>query len=171
MQPRIPLAFQAARAHCRLASSFSSTRSPKFFTTGLPSRSSPCCCVNCTAQLGVVCNHAERALDAVIYVLDKGVEEHRCQGGALGDTTRDRPPPTRRTVDHNPLAAISQPLCNPSNGPPFKRTPLQFREKDVVRDHVKGFAEVQIDDIHHPSSKLSLHHRRPPDWSGKICPR
>lgn len=41
MQPRIPLAFQAARAHCRLASSFSSTRIPKFFTTGLPSRSSP----------------------------------------------------------------------------------------------------------------------------------
>ena len=29
--------------------------------------------------------------------------------------------------------------------------PLQFREKDVVRDHVKGFAEVQVDDIHHPS--------------------
>ena len=124
-------------------------------------------CIHCTAQLGVVCNHAERALDAVTYVLDKGVEEHRCQGGALGDTTRDRPPPTRRTVDHNPLAAISQPLCNPSNGPPFKRTPLQFREKDVVRDHVKGFAEGQGDDIRLPSPVHPpvppLHHRGPPD--------
>ena len=28
--------------------------------------------------------------------------------------------------------------------------PLQFREKDVVRDHVKGLAEVQVDDIHLP---------------------
>ena len=29
--------------------------------------------------------------------------------------------------------------------------PLQIREKDVVRDHVKDFAEVQVDDIHRPS--------------------
>jgi len=48
------------------------------------------------------------------------------------------------------LAASSQPTPNPLNSPSFKCTPLQFRQKDVVRDHVKGLAEVQVDDIHHP---------------------
>ena len=35
MQPRIPLAFQAARAHCWLISSFSSSRIPKPFSAGV----------------------------------------------------------------------------------------------------------------------------------------
>ena len=45
----------------------------------------------------------------------------------------------------------SQSVLQSSNSPSFKSIPLQFREKDVVRDHVKGFAEIQVDDIHHPS--------------------
>ena len=36
--------------------------------------------------------------------------------------------------------------------------PLQFREKDVVRDHAKGFAEVQVDDIHRPSPIHKRHY-------------
>ena len=51
----------------------------------------------------------------------------------------------------NPLAASSQPILNSLNSPSVKSIPLQFREKDVVRDHVKGFAEVQVDDICCPS--------------------
>ena len=41
VQPRLQLAFQAARAHCLLMSSFSSTRTPKSFSAGLLSMSSP----------------------------------------------------------------------------------------------------------------------------------
>ena len=67
------------------------------------------------------------------------------------DTACDQPPPSHRTIDHNPLAVSSQPIPNPSNSPSIKSTLLQFREKDVMRDHVRGFAEVQIDDIHYPS--------------------
>ena len=36
--------------------------------------------------------------------------------------------------------------------------PLQFREKDVVRDHVISFAEVWIDDNHHSSPIHRSHH-------------
>ena len=36
----------------------------------------------------------------------------------------------------------SQPIPNPLSSPFFKSTPLQFREKDVARDHVKGLAEA-----------------------------
>jgi len=40
VEPRIPLAFQAAGAHCWLLLRFSSTRIPKSFSTGLLSRNS-----------------------------------------------------------------------------------------------------------------------------------
>ena len=33
--------------------------------------------IGCTTQLGVIRKLAEGALDAVIYVIDKDVEEHR----------------------------------------------------------------------------------------------
>ena len=38
----------------------------------------------------------------------------------------------------------------------MKSVPLQFREKGVVRDHAKGFAEVRIDDIHYSELLKSL---------------
>jgi len=41
MEPRISLVFQAASAHCWLMLRFSSTRTPKSFSAGLLSRSSP----------------------------------------------------------------------------------------------------------------------------------
>ena len=41
MQPKIQLAFQAARAPCWLMLSFSSTRNPKSFSVGLLSSTSP----------------------------------------------------------------------------------------------------------------------------------
>uniref|UniRef100_A0A669P6C2 Kinesin-like protein n=1 Tax=Phasianus colchicus TaxID=9054 RepID=A0A669P6C2_PHACC len=36
-----------------------------------------------------------------------------------------------------------QPVSYPSSGPPIKSTSLQFGDKDVVGDHVKGLAQVQ----------------------------
>ncbi|KAK4827087.1 LOW QUALITY PROTEIN: hypothetical protein QYF61_014189 [Mycteria americana] len=56
---------------------------------------------------------------------------------------------TGPTIDHYPLDATIQPIPYPLNSPPIKSISLQFREKDVVGDHVKGFTEVQIDHIRH----------------------
>jgi len=52
----------------------------------------------------------------------------------------------------------SQAIPNPLNRSSFKSTPLQFREKDVVRDHAKGLVEVQVDDIHCPPPIHQSHH-------------
>ena len=56
---------------------------------GLPSLR----CIDHTTQLGVICKLAEGSLDAIIYVIDEDVEEHRSQDQPLRDTTCDRPPP------------------------------------------------------------------------------
>jgi len=80
-------------------------------------------------------------------VIDEDVEGHQSQARPLGDAACDRPPPSLRTMYHNPSAETGQPVLNPSNTSSFKSIPLQFREKDVVRDHVKGFAEGQVDEI------------------------
>ena len=50
--------------------------------------------------------------------------------------------------------AIPYPLSSLS----FKSIFLQFRDKDVVGDHIKGLAEVQVDDIHCPSPIHLSHH-------------
>ena len=84
-------------------------------------------------------------------VIDEDVEGQQSQARPLGDAACDRPPPRHRTIYHNPSAETGQPVLNPSNTSSFKSIPLQFREKDVVRDHVKCLAEVQVDDIHCPS--------------------
>ena len=60
---------------------------------------------------------------------------------------------------------ITQPIPNPLNSPSFKSTPLQFREKDVVRgDRVKGFEEVQVDD----STLLLCEELTVGHWAGAI---
>ena len=55
----------------------------------------------------------------------------------------NQPPPGLRAIDHSPLAVTFQSIPYPSNSPPFKSIPFQFRHKDAVGDHVKGLAEVQ----------------------------
>ena len=95
MQPRIPLAFQAADAHCWLLSSLSSARTPKLFSQsvdiwiahtqaqhlapglvkahvpldGIPS----CCHTKCTTQLSIVCKLVDAALNPTVYVTDKDI--------------------------------------------------------------------------------------------------
>jgi len=61
------------------------------------------------------------------------------------DTIHHQPPPGHRTIDHNPLAVTFQPIPYSPNSPPLKSMSLQFRDK--VRDHDKGLAELQVDDI------------------------
>ena len=48
--------------------------------------------IDCTTQLGVIHKLAEGALDAIIYVVDEDVEDHRSQDRPLRDTACDRPP-------------------------------------------------------------------------------
>ncbi|KAK4818851.1 LOW QUALITY PROTEIN: hypothetical protein QYF61_020070 [Mycteria americana] len=95
--------------------------------------------VNCTTQLGVICKLAEGALDLTVNVIDENTEQHWSQYGPLRDTT---------PIDRYPLDVTIQPIPYPLNSPPIKSVSLQFREKDVVGDCVKGFTEVQIDDTH-----------------------
>ena len=45
------------------------------------------------------------------------------------------------------MAKTIQPIPYPPSSPLFKSIPLQFRDKDVVWDQVKGLAQAQIDDI------------------------
>ena len=50
-------------------------------------------CIDCTAQLCVICKVAEGALNATVYVIDEDVEEHWSQNRPLRGTACDRPPP------------------------------------------------------------------------------
>ena len=101
--------------------------------------------------------------------LTKMLEQHWSQDGPLWHNTHHWPPLGHKATDNNSLAANIQPILYPSNSPAFEPTSLQFRDKNVVQDHVKSLAEVQVDDILCPLM-LSLHHRRPPGWSVTICP-
>ena len=55
-------------------------------------------------------------------------------------------PPGHRATDHNPLAVTFQPIPYPPS-PPFKCILPQFRDKDMMWDHIKGLAEVHVDHI------------------------
>lgn len=73
------------------------------------------------------------------------------QDRPLGDTTHDWSPPGHRAVAHSPLAATIQPVLYPLNRPAFKSITLQFRDKDVVQDHVNRLAQVYINTAFAPS--------------------
>ena len=95
----------------------------------------------------VISKLSEGALNSIIDVIDKDVKEHRSQDRPLGDATCYWPPPGHRTIDHQPLSMAFQPISYPTSGPPIKSTSLQFADKDVVGDHVKGLGQVQVNDI------------------------
>ena len=73
----------------------------------------------------------------------------------------------KKSADHNPLAVTISSILYPSNSPSFKSIIPQFRDKDVVWDHIKGLAQVQAHNI--TCLFIPLHHRRPTDWWGTIC--
>jgi len=58
------------------------------------------------------------------------------------------------------MAATFQPIPYPPNSSPIKSISFQFREKDVVGDHVKGFTEVQIDHFEHITQNNSANKLR-----------
>jgi len=65
----------------------------------------------------------------------------------LGDTAHHRSPPGHSAIQLNPLSMAFQPTSYPSNSPLYKSISLQFKDQDVMEDHVKGLAQVQVDDI------------------------
>ncbi|KAK4815207.1 hypothetical protein QYF61_021826 [Mycteria americana] len=103
--------------------------------------------VNCTTQLGVICKLAEGALGLTVNVIDENIEQHWSQYGPLRDTTCHRSPSGHRAIDRYPLDVTIQPVPYPLNSPPIESISPQFREKDVVGDCVKGFAELQNMDL------------------------
>jgi len=62
------------------------------------------------------------------------------------EDTRYCSPPGHRAID-NTLAMTIQPIIYALNSLPFKSIYLQFRDKDVMHDCVKGLAQIWVDDI------------------------
>ena len=71
-----------------------------------------------------------------------------------GSTAKDGP----RAIDNNLLAMTIQPVLYSPNSPAFKSICLQFRDKDVLWDHVKGLAEVQVVNISYLAFVHQCHH-------------
>jgi len=105
-------------------------------------------CVNCATHVGVICRLAEGALDPAVCVTDEDFKQYWSQYRPQRDTTCHQSSSEHQAVDHYPLAVTIQPIPHPLDSPPIKSMSLQFGEKDVVGDCVKGLTEVQIDHIH-----------------------
>lgn len=60
-----------------------------------------------------------------------------------------------------------QPITYTAHSPFIKSISLQFRDKNVVGDHIKGLPEVQVGNISSSSHLLmqSLRHKKPLLWS------
>jgi len=100
----------------------------------------------------------------------KDVEEHRSQDRLPGDSSCHQPPPGHRAIDYKPLAMAIQPIPYPLNSSPFKSISLQFRDKSVVRNCIKGLPQVQWHQLPFLCPPvLSFHRRRLWDWSGRTC--
>ena len=65
----------------------------------------------------------------------------------LEDTICHQTPPGHKSIEHSPLAENIQSIPYPLNSSHFQSVSYQLRDKDVMWDHVKGLAEVQVDDI------------------------
>ncbi|CAM9177511.1 unnamed protein product, partial [Bubo scandiacus] len=102
--------------------------------------------LDCTTELGVISELAEGALNPNVHVANKDVKQHEprywpprnttCHCSLLGH---------QAAVDSNALRVTVQPIPYPPSGPSIKSMSLQFRDKDVMQDSVKCFAQVQVD--------------------------
>ncbi|KAK4832903.1 hypothetical protein QYF61_026546 [Mycteria americana] len=100
--------------------------------------------VDSTTQLGDVGKLAEGALNPTVHVTDKDVKQRQSQYQPLRNTTHHWYPLGHRAIDCNSLSATIQPIPYPPSSPSIKSMSLQFRDKDVVWDSVKCFAQVQL---------------------------
>ena len=101
------------------------------------------CCINHTTPLGVISKllrvHSVPSSMSLIKMLKSTNPKRDPWGTSLAISLY---------LDTEPLtlAATFQPIPYLQNSPPFKSIPLQCRDKDLVGDHVKGLAQVQVDD-------------------------
>jgi len=123
--------------------------------------------VNHTTEPGVVGKLAEGALSPTVHVADKGVRQHQSQYQSLRKVTRHWSLLEHQAIDRNILGATIQPVPYPLRGPSVESMSLHFRDKDVVWDSVKCFAQVQVDDI--SFSALTHQHSNPVIEGHQIC--
>ena len=88
------------------------------------------------------------------YVIDENIKQHWSQYSLLRDTTCHQSPFGHRAIDYYPLDVTIQPIPYPMNKSKIKFLSPQFREKDVVRNHVEGFTEVHITSVAFPLTSL-----------------
>ncbi|KAK4831140.1 hypothetical protein QYF61_015443 [Mycteria americana] len=100
--------------------------------------------VDCTTQIGVISRLTEGALNPTVHVADKDVKHCRSQYRPLRNATPHWSPLGYRATGCNTLSVTIQPIPYPPSGPSLKSMPLQCRDKDVVQDSVKCFAQVQV---------------------------
>ncbi|KAK4816367.1 hypothetical protein QYF61_016271 [Mycteria americana] len=110
--------------------------------------------INSPTQLGVICKLTEGALDALIQIIDKDIKQNWPQHRALGNTACDRPPTGVNSIHHHSLGPAMQPVLYPAKSTPIQTMSSQVVQENAVGNHVKGFTEVQVDNIH----SLSLIH-------------
>ncbi|PKU46747.1 hypothetical protein llap_2943 [Limosa lapponica baueri] len=88
--------------------------------------------INAPGQLDVICKLTEDALDPLIQVVDKGINQNWPQYRALGNTTRDRPPTGFNSIHHNPLGMAIQPLFKAAEGTPIQAMSPEFLQENAV---------------------------------------
>ncbi|KAK4826465.1 hypothetical protein QYF61_009192, partial [Mycteria americana] len=163
LDPVLQLAFWAVSAHCRLMSSFSSISTPKSFSAGVLSITSspsldrnqelpqPRCRTLHLALLNLLrftqahfsslprslwmTSHPSGMSTAPLSLVSSAnlLKVHLI---SLSMSLMKILNSTGPTVDLYPLDETIQPIPYPLNSPPIKSIFLQFREKDVVGDHV-----------------------------------
>ncbi|GAB0181768.1 hypothetical protein GRJ2_000642100 [Grus japonensis] len=76
--------------------------------------------INTPAQLGAICKLTEGALDPLVQIIDKDIEENLPQCRALGNTTCDQPSTGFNSIHHNSLGPAIQPVFYPAKTMPVK---------------------------------------------------
>ncbi|KAK4831732.1 LOW QUALITY PROTEIN: hypothetical protein QYF61_018862 [Mycteria americana] len=104
--------------------------------------------INTPTQLGVICKLTEGALDPFVQIIDKDVKQNWPQQRALGNTACDQPPTGVNSIHHHSLGPAIQPVLYPAKSTPVQAMSSQFLQENAVGNRVKGFTEVQIDNIH-----------------------
>ena len=103
--------------------------------------------VNHTTQLGVIGNLAEGALSPTVHAVDKDVKQRWSQYWPLKNTTPHWSSLGHQAVYCDFVCATIQSIPYPPSGASIRSMSLHFRDKDVVQDSVKCFAQVQVDDV------------------------
>jgi len=100
-------------------------------------------------QFSVIHKLAEGVADDTAKIIGKDTEERWSEDRSLGVPliSSFHLNIEQLTVDHNSVSVTIQPITYLPSSPSFKSPSLKFRDMSVVQDHVKGVAEVHVNDI------------------------